>query len=151
MPLKHQVPCRSYSFSFPVDQLHALSCVVTVTSLPLTCSNEDNHLLSLYIEGSPTIIFAASYSFMHGLQSQSETRVLLGLTAPLCSRVWLAHFTRKNSGVFSVLFFFFPENSREVIFLISFWRFDSVNFIVACVLVSIYHFEVVNDRWDTLR
>lgn len=45
MPPKHQVPCRSYSFSFPVDQLHALSCVVTVTSLPRTCSNEDNHLL----------------------------------------------------------------------------------------------------------
>lgn len=92
---------------------------MTVTSLPLTCSNEDNHLLSLYIERSLTIIFAASYSFAHGLQSQSETRILLGLTAPLCARVWLAHFTRVNSGVFSVLFFF-PENSREVIFLISF-------------------------------
>lgn len=49
-----------------------------------------------------------------------------------------------NSGFFSVFFFFSPENSREVIFPISCGRLNSINFIVACVLVSIYHFEIVN-------
>lgn len=119
MPLKHQVPCRTYSFSFPVDQLHALSCVVTVMPLPLTCSNEDNHLLSLYIEGSPTIIFAASYSFAHGLQSQSGTRVLLGPDSTTVHQGLVSSFHKDKLWGFQCTFFF-PENSREVIFLISF-------------------------------
>lgn len=70
----------------------------------------------------------------------------------LCLAVWPGQFHSDEFWVFQCIIFLI-ENLREVIFLIYCWRRNSVDVIVACDLISLSHFEVVNvtGRSDTLR